>query len=60
MKTNRMLIAITALGKLFSRMNVDEITAIQFEDGSGKKFNYQVNGGKWKFIDMTGFPEYFE
>lgn len=33
-----------------SRYENGEITAIQFEDGSGDKFNYQVNGGSWKFI----------
>jgi hypothetical protein len=30
------------------------ITAIQFEDGSGNKFNYQINGNAtWQFIDLT-------
>jgi hypothetical protein len=29
------------------------ITAIQFEDGSGTRFNYQVNGGEWKFKDLS-------
>ena len=29
-----------------------KITAIQFEDGSGYKFNIQVDGGKWEFVNM--------
>lgn len=28
------------------------VTAIQFEDGSGHKFNYQIDCGKWEFIDL--------
>lgn len=30
-----------------------QITAIQYEDGSCLKFNYQVNGGEWQFIDFS-------
>ena len=29
------------------------VTAIQFEDGSGYKFNVQINGGKWQFINLN-------
>ena len=30
------------------------VTAIQFEDGSGFKFNVQFNGSsKWEFIEIT-------
>lgn len=29
-----------------------EVTAIQFEDGSGYKFNFQLNSGKWQFADL--------
>lgn len=28
------------------------VTAIQFEDGSGYKFNYQLDGGQWQFINL--------
>lgn len=31
----------------------ETITGIEFEDGSGFKFNYHINGGRWKFIDLT-------
>ena len=31
----------------------DEITMIQYEDGSGYKFNYSVNHSKPKFADLT-------
>jgi hypothetical protein len=32
-----------------------EVTAIQFEDGSGYKFNFQLEGSSdWKFLDLTG------
>lgn len=30
-----------------------EITAIQYEDGSKRKFNVQISGGKWQFIDLS-------
>lgn len=30
---------------------MESITGIQFEDGSGHKFNYQLNGGNWQFVD---------
>lgn len=36
-----------------------EITAIQYEDGSKRKFNYQVSGtNRWKFIDLTDQAEF--
>lgn len=32
-----------------------EVVGIQFEDGSGNKFNYQTNrDNHWRFIDLTG------
>lgn len=31
-----------------------EVTAIQYEDGSGRRFNYQINSGKWQYVDLTG------
>ncbi len=30
----------------------EEITGIQFEDGSGHKFNYHTISGKWVFRDL--------
>ena len=30
-----------------------EVTAIQYEDGSGRRFNYQINSGKWEYIDLS-------
>lgn len=38
---------------ILKRITGKEITAIQFEDGSGKKFNYQSGGGKWEFKDLS-------
>lgn len=35
------------------KKSIEDITAIQFEDGSGKCFNYQINGSEWKFIRLT-------
>ena len=32
-----------------------QVIGIQFEDGSGNKFNYQLsNNSKWIFADLTG------
>lgn len=39
--------------RLIAKLEKKEVTAIQFEDGSGYKFNFQVNCGKWQFIDLT-------
>lgn len=30
-----------------------EVTGIEFEDGSGYKFNYHLDCGKWQFIDFS-------
>lgn len=39
---------------LIAQLMGKEVTAIQFEDGSGYKFNYQLdNSCEWKFIDMS-------
>jgi len=27
-----------------------KVTAIQYEDGSGRSFNVQFNGGAWKWV----------
>jgi hypothetical protein len=49
--TENLLKAITIL----QEMNAGkEVTAIQYEDGSGRRFNYQINSGKWQYIDLTG------
>jgi hypothetical protein len=38
---------------IIAQLNGMEVTAIQFEDGSGLKFNYQLNNsGQWLFIDF--------
>jgi hypothetical protein len=29
-----------------------EVTGIEFEDGSGHKFNYNLDGGPAKFLDL--------
>lgn len=39
---------------LIAQLKGKEVTAIQYEDGSFKKFNYQLdNSGKWEFIDLS-------
>lgn len=35
-----------------TRQFADNVTGIQFEDGSGHKFNYHTSEGKWQFIDL--------
>lgn len=35
-----------------TRQIADLVTGIQFEDGSGHKFNYHTSDGKWQFIDL--------
>jgi len=29
-----------------------KVTAIQYEDGSGRSFNVQLNGGKWQWVRL--------
>jgi len=29
-----------------------KVTAIQYEDGSGRSFNVQLNGGQWKYVRL--------
>lgn len=42
-----------AIGKIeASLIKGSKVTAIQFEDGSGYKFNVQIDGGKWKYINI--------
>jgi hypothetical protein len=49
MTTELLVQAAQVLGNLFPNRNV---TAIQFEDGSGYKFNYQLDGGKWEYVSL--------
>jgi hypothetical protein len=44
---------IQAIGKIEANLITgSKVTAIQFEDGSGYKFNVQIDGGKWEFINI--------
>ncbi len=43
---------IKAAVKLQQLHPLSEITGIQFEDGSGYKVNYQLDGGKWFFKNL--------
>jgi hypothetical protein len=36
--------------KLIESKFGNKVTAIQYEDGSKRKFNVQLNGGQWKFV----------
>ena len=39
---------------LIAQMAKKPVTAIEFEDGSGTKFNFKLDGSnKWSFIDLT-------
>lgn len=50
MKTANLIIALS----LIASATGQQVTAIEFEDGSGCKFNYQLNShNKWLFIDLT-------
>lgn len=40
--------AITEIQKRTGRV----VTGIQFEDGSGFHFNFQLGGGSWQFISL--------
>jgi len=53
--TKDLLHALEILGNIFPTMAGENVTGIQFEDGSGKKFNFQINGGNWQFIDLSLF-----
>lgn len=53
--TERLLQALAILGKIFPTQAGEDVTAIQFEDGSGTKFNYQINSGKWLYVDLESF-----
>jgi len=40
---------------IIAQITGSNVTAIQFEDGSGCKFNYQLNGSStWTYTDLTG------
>jgi hypothetical protein len=48
--TQRLVEAAHLLGLIVKA----EVSGIQFEDGSGYKFNYQLDGTtEWKFIDFS-------
>lgn len=50
MKTANLIIALTIITSTLKK----QVLSIQFEDGSGYKFNYQLNdSNKWHFIDLT-------
>lgn len=51
MNTKRLIMAAIIISDLMGK----EVTAIQFEDGSANKFNYQLNCSEWKFIDLTRY-----
>lgn len=55
MNTLRLIQAIACIQQLLPPKAI--ITAIEFEDGSGNKFNYTVllyNASATHFIDLTG------
>lgn len=43
---------IDAIRKIEARYG-KMVTAIQYEDGSLKKFNVQFNHGDWEFVDLS-------
>lgn len=51
MKKYSLIEAIVLIANQLDK-SVNDITAIQFEDGSGKCFNYCLNGGDWNFIRL--------
>jgi hypothetical protein len=44
-----LIAAIVKIEEIFSKT----VTAIQYEDGSLMKFNYQLEHGDWQFIDLS-------
>lgn len=53
---------VEAICNLSTKLNLAEhekITAIQCEDGSKLKFNYQINSGEWQFMDLSDMERYF-
>lgn len=49
MNSKKLITAIT----LLEAMNVGQIIKIEFEDGSGNKFNYDTTDESNKFIDFS-------
>lgn len=49
--TLKLIEAMLIIKKMYSEDS--EVTAIQFEDGSGTRFNYQINNQKWEYIDLA-------
>lgn len=54
MTTLRLIEAIQAIQRVYPDKR---ITAIQFEDGSGNSFNYQVDNGLWRYIHWDDIVE---
>lgn len=53
MQYENLAIAIQTLNELNP---ANPVSAIQFEDGSGKKFNYQrAFSNQWEYIDLSLF-----
>lgn len=48
MNSMTLIAAIVCIADLTGK----EVTAIQFEDGSGHNFNYQIAGSNWFFINL--------
>lgn len=58
MKRLTLIEAIMSIQNLRQQsFETEQVTAIQFEDGSGLKFNYQIDHGPWEFIDLTDKPK---
>lgn len=57
MKGLSLIEAICTIGK---QKPSNKVTAIQYEDGSGFKFNYQLDYGPWQFIDLSDCEEIME
>jgi hypothetical protein len=44
---------IQAIEKISAKLlHGKTITAIQFEDGSGRRFNVRINDGPWQFYEL--------
>lgn len=48
---------IEAIINIVDTLHIDNIQGIQYEDGSGYKFNY-FHLGEWKFIDLSNKPNF--
>lgn len=50
--TTKQLIKVT---KILSKLYGDNITSVEFEDGSGWKVIFKINAGKTQFVDLSNF-----